>query len=587
MPGRAPGVATHAVAAQPTGSAAASALGPRGGPAVTPESPLATLLTTTGRAAAPVALGPEGTVGLAELRDAVARAAASIAAEPGTSAALYHGDSYEFAVWLLACWHAGRTVVVPADDVAETRAALAAEGHLALGELASADRRPAGAATLAPIARDTVLLRVYTSGSTGRPAVIDKTVAQLEAEIRAIDAALGPAAPPGAAVAGTVSHQHFYGLMFRVLWPLATGRPLVRRSVRYPDELAALPLAPPPVLVTSPVFLGVLAGGGRPRAMHLGLVLSAGSPLATATARDVCEATAAPLHEIYGSAETGAVALRRAPGGDWEPLPGIGIRVAADGTLEIEAAQLAARGWQPTADRARATAAGFELTGRADRLAKVADKRVSLDHLEAALEATALITAARVVVLPGPRPELGAVMVPSRAGQAALARDGAFATGRSLRRALAGEFEAVVLPRRFRFVAELPRDALGKTRLAELAALFAPARRRPIVSAREAGDGRLALRLEIDRSLACFRGHFPGQPVVPGVAQLEWVIGFAREAFDIRGAFQGVDALKFQRIIAPGMAVTLTLEWRGTTLAFRFESDTPHSSGRLLFSGTP
>jgi 3-hydroxymyristoyl/3-hydroxydecanoyl-(acyl carrier protein) dehydratase len=74
--------------------------------------------------------------------------------------------------------------------------------------------------------------------------------------------------------------------------------------------------------------------------------------------------------------------------------------------------------------------------------------------------------------------------------------------------------------------------------------------------------------------------------VVPGVAQLEWAISFAREAFDLGGAFTGIDALKFQRIIAPGMAVMLHLEWRGTTLAFRFESDAPHSSGRILF-GTP
>ena len=190
-------------------------------------------------------------------------------------------------------------------------------------------------------------------------------------------------------------------------------------------------------------------------------------------------------------------------------------------------------------------------------------------------------------MLPGAHPTLGAVLVPSAIGRAELGRTGAFATGRALRRTLANEFEAVVLPRRFRFVDRLPLDALGKTRVAELAALFAPARRRPIVSARESGTGRLALRLEIDRSLACLRGHFPGQPIVPGVAQLEWAIAFGREAFDIRGAFAGVDALKFQRIIAPGMAVTLALEWRGTTLAFRFESDAPHSSGRILFADVP
>jgi acyl-coenzyme A synthetase/AMP-(fatty) acid ligase len=556
---------------------------------VSPETPLATLLTGAGRAARTVALGADGPIDATRLRDAVARAAAWLATEPGSSAALYHGDSYEFAVWLLACWHAGRTVVVPADNVSDTRAALDAETSLALGELrgARSPPNPADAAPLSPIDRQRVLLRVYTSGSTGRPAVIDKTLAQLEAEILAIEAALGARAPADAAVAGTVSHQHFYGLMFRVLWPLATGRPLVGRSVRFPEELGRLPGAPPSVLITSPVFLGVLDGGGVPPAARLGLVLSAGSTLATGVARAVRDATGAPLYEIYGSAETGAVAVRREPGADWEPLPGVGIRIAADGTLEIEAAQLGVHGWQPSADRARATAGGFELVGRADRLAKIADKRVSLDRLEAALEATALVAAARVVILPGAHTELGAVLVPSAAGSAALEHQGAFATGRALRRTLASEFEAVVLPRRFRFVAELPRDPLGKTRVADLAALFAPARRQPVVSGRESGPGWLALQLEIDRSLACFRGHFPGQPVVPGVAQLEWAIAFAHEAFDIPGAFAGVDALKFQRIIAPGTVVTLTLEWRGPTLAFRFESDTPHSSGRILFADAP
>jgi acyl-CoA synthetase (AMP-forming)/AMP-acid ligase II len=553
------------------------------------EAPLATLLAPLEAPARTLAHGPRGAIDAAHFRHEVACAAAWLATEPGSSAALYHADSYQFAVWLLACWHTGRTVILPADNLPDTSAALAAATELMLGELAGARAppTPSAPAALAPIDRQCALLRVYTSGSTGAPALIDKTLAQLEAELAAVEAVLARCAPAGAAVAGTVSHQHFYGLMFRVLWPLATGRALVGRTVRFPEELARLPRALPSVVVTSPVFLKVLAGGGVPRAAELALFLSAGSSLALDTARAVRAATGVPLYEIYGSAESGEVAVRREPGADWEPLPGVAVRNAADGTLEVEATQLGARGWQPSADRARATAGGFELVGRTDRLAKIADKRVSLDRLEAALEATSLAAQARVVVLPGTHAELGAVLVPSAAGRAELERRGGFAVGRALRRELAREFEAVVLPRRFRFVAELPHDPLGKVRVAELAALFAPARRRPIVSGRETAPGRVTLRLEIDRSLACFAGHFPEQPIVPGVAQLEWAIAFAREAFDIRGAFIGVDALKFQRIIAPGMAPTLTLEWRGTTLAFRFDSDGPHSSGRILFADTP
>jgi len=554
------------------------------------DTPLATLLTGRFDGARPTALGPQGAIDAQRFRDDVASGAAWLATLPGSTAALYDSDGYRFAVWLLACWHAGRSVLLPADNRPATSAALAAETGVLLGELAGAGA-PAAAvppgplAPLAPLERQRVVLRVYTSGSTGRPVLVDKTLAQLEAEIGAIDAVLAPRVAAGAAVAGTVSHQHFYGLMFRVLWPLATGRALVGRMVRYPEELALLPTAVPPVLVTSPVFLKILGDGGLPPGTRLGLLLSAGSSLAPAIARAVCAASGVPLYEIYGSAETGAVAVRREPGADWQPLPGIGIRVAADGRLELAAPQLGAPGWQPSADRARPTAGGFELAGRVDRLAKIADKRVSLDRLEAALEATPLAAEARVVVLAGARTELGAVLTPSAAGRAELERRGPFALGRLLRRELAREFEAVVLPRRFRFVAELPRDPLGKVRVTDLAALFAAARRRPLVAAREATPGRVALRLQIDRSLACFAGHFPGQPIVPGVAQLEWAIGFGREAFGIGGEFVGVDALKFQRIIAPGTTVTLVLEWRaGAALSFRFESDGPHSTGRIVFA---
>jgi len=550
---------------------------------LTVAAPLATLLTRPASAARPIAEGAEGPIDWTRFRGDVARAAALLAAEPGPSAALYESDSYRFAVWLWAAWHAGRAVILPADPQPATAAALGSETGLMLGELPGARPLPAGAApdALAPVDRERALLRVYTSGSTGRPQLIDKTLAQLEAEIGAIEAALGRYAPADALVAGSVSHQQFYGLMFRVLWPLATGRPLLARALRFPEELALVPRGRASVLVTSPVFLGVLADGERALPDGTRLVLSAGSALAASVARRIAGAGA--LVEIYGSTETGAVAARHAPGQPWQALPGVGIRIAEDSTLEFEAAQLAARGWQRSADRARAVDGGFELLGRSDRIAKIADKRVSLDRLEAALLATPLVSAARVVVLAGPRPELGAVLVPSAAGSVALGRDGPFALGRELRRVLSEEFEPVVLPRRFRFVAELPRDPLGKIRATDLEALFAAARRRPIVSRRHAETERATLTLEIDRSLACFDGHFPEQPIVPGLAQLDWAISFAREHFAIGGEFAGVDALKFQRVIVPGTSVTLTLEWREGTLAFRYASDGPHSSGRILF----
>jgi len=556
---------------------------------VSRETGLATLLTRPADPGRTVALGPGGAVSLERLRADVADAAAAFAGEPGANVVLHEADCYRFAVALLACWHGGRTAILAADRLPATGSRLAQELGAALGELPAA-RAPAAherALPLTAIDRERVLLRVYTSGSTGAPQLIDKTLAQLESEVGAIEAALGADVPAGAAVAGTVSHQHFYGLMFRVLWPLACGRALVGRVVRFPEELALLPSDRPSVLVTSPVFLRYVERASLPGGLRLCLLLCAGSPLASAVGRAACSATGAPLREIYGSSETGAVAMRRGPGADWEPLPGVELRVGADGVLEVRAAQLPAHGWQRTADRARAAGGSFELLGRADRLAKIGDKRVSLDRLEAALAASPLVGEARVVVIAGPRTQLGAVVVPSGSGAAQLAEHGAFALGRALRRELAHEFEAVVLPRRFRFVAALPSDALGKTRSADLLALFAAAHRWPVVRSREISANRQVLQLEMAPGLDCFDGHFPGQPIVPGAAQLDWAIAFGRAAFGITADFVGVDALKFHRVIAPGAAPRLVLEWRAPqTLAFRIESDVLHASGRVIFAGT-
>ena len=42
----------------------------------------------------------------------------------------------------------------------------------------------------------------------------------------------------GTRVLASVSHQHIYGLLFRILLPLSLGLPFDRRSIDYPEQLA-------------------------------------------------------------------------------------------------------------------------------------------------------------------------------------------------------------------------------------------------------------------------------------------------------------------------------------------------------------
>lgn len=73
---------------------------------------------------------------------------------------------------------------------------------------------------------------------------------------------------------------------------------------------------------------------------------------------------------------------------------------------------------------------------------------------------------------------------------------------------------------------------------------------------------RAELVLLVDADLFWFQGHFPAQPILPGVAQLDWVMhyGIALLAPDKR--FSAIENIKFQQPILPGKTLRLTLSWQ-------------------------
>jgi hypothetical protein len=71
----------------------------------------------------------------------------------------------------------------------------------------------------------------------------------------------------------------------------------------------------------------------------------------------------------------------------------------------------------------------------------------------------------------------------------------------------------------------------------------------------------LALTLALDPDLLAFQGHFPGDPILPGVVQVDWAIRFGTEAFGPLGRFCGLDQVKFLGLIRPGERVELQLGW--------------------------
>lgn len=534
----------------------------------------------------------------ADAADFVARASAwwhAFAAQPGLRWALYLDDTVDFAAALLGAWHAGKHVVLPGDTRPETLAALRGRIDGMAGDLPAALQPSVATAACAwePLPTHDTWVTLFTSGSTGAPLALQKRLAQLDAEVHALEQAFGAMVPASGRVLGTVSHQHIYGLLFLVLWPLASGRAMPRTRLAFHEELveACATDARPAILVSSPAHLRRMpamldwaAARGVLRA-----VFSSGGPLPADAAADVLRHIGVSPVEVFGSSETGGIAWRQRALHDdaWTPLPGVTWRLQ-DGHLAVRSAHLADDGWHVCADRALPTReGGFVLAGRADRVVKIEEKRISLSAIEQRLCLSPLAAEARTTTIGtavGAR--IGAVVVLSDAGRACLAAEGRPALIRALRRQLADAVDPLALPRRWVFADALPCNAQGKTTEAMLRELF----RRSVPAARwlDADASSAQAELDIAEDLAVFDGHFPHMPVVPGVAQVDWVMALAPERLAIppRDRFARIDTLKFQAVMRPGTTVRLALTWQSESraLGFRFTSDAgSHASGKIIF----
>jgi acyl-coenzyme A synthetase/AMP-(fatty) acid ligase len=428
-------------------------------------------LLTEGRADThPVAHRHGETIDFARFRADTASAAARL--EGCARVAVVCRDSYAAAVALFAALHAGAEVVIPANGLPATLGSLR-DSFDRLIDDAFVEAGQGETITLAPLDADRPQLHFFTSGSTGASKRIGKTLAMLDCELETLEGLWGDGLGTGPVLA-TVSHQHIYGLTFKLLWPLATGRSFAGDMHEIWETLvAALPEGA--VVVASPAHLGRLSGlAVLPAHRRPTQIFSAGAPLSLAAAREAEAIFGTLPTEIFGSTETGAIATRRQAAEDqpWRLLPGIAMRTDADGRLSL-CSPFVGPDWFETSDVVAPTPDGFRFKGRADRVVKIEGKRVSLAEVEQALPLLPWVTAAAALLLPGDPSRLAAVVVPNVAGVERLSELGGFRFGRLLRRALADRFEPAALPRQWRFVDELPLRAMGKLRDADLLALFA------------------------------------------------------------------------------------------------------------------
>jgi acyl-coenzyme A synthetase/AMP-(fatty) acid ligase len=406
-----------------------------------------------------------------ELIGAAARVRAAIAEAGGRRWALNLDDAFEFAAALLGCWAAGKTPVLAPRPLLESDASLAIDGVIqvdptdvpaAARALTLRDLAPARG-VIGDLAATSELV-LYTSGSTGTPKEVSRRLHNVEAELGVLESLWGTRL--GAArVYSTVSHRHVYGMLFRLLWPLLRRRPFAAFDLEYPEQLFE-PERRDQVLVSSPALLKRL-GHLPDRSQAWRAVFSSGGLLPAPAASDATRVLGACPIEVLGSTETSGVAWREQTSRDpavWTVMPSVATRASADGFLEVRSEFTGQPGWLQMGDIVRlSSGATFELLGRGDHLAKIEDNRISLAEIERHLLATPWVADAAAVALDdGRRQTVGAVVQLSAAGLGQLRAFGRRHVADLLRQALRPKIEALALPRKFRYVAEIPVNAQGK-----------------------------------------------------------------------------------------------------------------------------
>ena len=505
---------------------------------------------------------------------------------------LYHSNSVEFLAALLAIWRQGKIAVVPANTLDVMVQAVKTKTSVCIGEfgddLSSVIASAVGCET---VTNDAALI-LFTSGSSGTPTAILKSLAQLDAELLMLEHHWGGSVT-NSVFAGTVSHHHMYGLPFRLLWPLTSGRPFLDREVIYIEQLftdqsRAL------TLVSSPAHLDNLPESVDWMLLGktIGTVFSAGAPLSLGAAKAFRALAGRFIYEVYGSTESGAVAWRNQLNDDlWRPLNG--IRVKTDcGRLCIKSPAVNGPEWFVTDDLCSVSAASrFRLKGRSDRIIKVGGKRVSATAIEKKLTAHPWVGKARVTQPPSKNSRVSAVVELLPEGKAQLVDRGKRILCRVLSSSLESTVEAVARPRYWRFVTKIPTNTQGKTTAQELNDLFIDRKGShlpQVLNSFSSNDCGGMIDIVIPGNLITLEGHFPGMPVLPGVVQIGWAIHFGTNFFGELGRFRRLEKLKFQAIIKPNERVSLKLQWQPASQSLMFvysDTDNVRSSGRIIFTG--
>nr|WP_245872645.1 AMP-binding protein [Avibacterium endocarditidis] len=359
-----------------------------------------------------------------------------------------------------------------------------------------------------------------TSGSTGEAKTIVKTAQQMWRSAQVLAEALPFPADNHWHAISTVSIQHVYGLTVHIMMSLALGWQIGRKQLFYPECIkSALNQSENAVLVSSPAMLSSIAWDTMAMQKNLRGIVSSGGALAEDVSTQIRAATHAPVVEIYGSTETGPIAIRD----DihlWQRLPNSQLGQDEQDALWIEADWISGR--EQTADVVEFEGSGFRLLGRCDRIVKIGDKRTSLVSIERQLLQHPFVEDCYIARHPEQN-RLAAWVGLTEAGINAFREQGRRALIAELKQAVAANQDKSAIPRFWRFTDKLPRNSQSKINKLAFNQVCVESVLDPIWYRPEHDGNQYVIKGKVPLELRFLKDHFAEFPLVPGVIELQWI----------------------------------------------------------------
>jgi hypothetical protein len=554
--------------------------------------PLSHCLTTKRRATSPIAYHSGHYYDAGQFYGSVKFWVIKLQSQPFQRYGLYANDAYPFAVMLFALFHAGKEVWIPGNNRPGTALQLQQLDCQLIGDWGTTqsfdyclETPECSGLSLLPLDPAATRLVIFTSGSTGHPKPVTKQLLQFQLEIETLENQWDKQLAHAAALA-TVSHQHIYGLLFRLLWPLSAGRCFHSGSYINPETLVKGARDTAAYWVASPAHLKRLDCGSPWNGIAgLCAVFSSGGALQNEVTQQILACSGQSVIEIYGSTESGGIGWRQQDYA-WTLFAGMSLTQTDDG-WQLHSPYLFGQAGLRVDDQISLQNDGrFILHGRLDRIVKIEEKRVSLTELEQRLMAMSWVAEAFTLMLTKHRDVIGAVVVLTEDGVQSLKTNGRKPLIKQLREALYQYFDAVVLPRKWLFLERMLLTAEGKIEQSILKNLLdMDSRKSPYVLGVEKTGNSVELKLNVPEDLIYFPDHFPRYPILPGVVQIAWAEHFGKLFFSIDKPFLTMEVIKFVQVIQPGAELKLMLNWKTSSgkLYFNFSSESgTHSSGRMV-----